>query len=243
MIISGCSEIEPQSGTRIVYTTQNGSEIPATQRRAISSFLKTRGRDVLSSEWVRLEKFEGPDVILLLPGLKVDKKAAQEIIRNEGIEFYHLTALSRDEWSVERPEKNDESFIFKHENGVTIDALNEPDRVMDEIVGEKPPFVTGSEVQQPTTVHERDNDYAVKMRFNESGKHKMNDFILANKGEYIGMFYNGRIAYIAKLDKPLDEGTVYLTGFATPFAANVVKTQIEAGSMPVELKVIGISHY
>lgn len=248
VILAGCSELEPQTGTKITFGFSTDKPVKRSKIAELSRYLILRADDVLNIRKARIEKVTDSSIILLLPGKKISQKEAGKLLERSSIEFYHLKNLktknnSEKKWSIRI--RDEGGYIFSGPDALRIDSRTDRDDLLKDIVGypDAEPVLAGQDIRPISTYQEISKGWAVLVHFTKSGTDKFYQFTKDNPGEYIGLFYNGSLISVAVIDKPIKDGVVFLPGFGTANDAEAAVMQLNLGHIPVPVKLISVEYY
>ena len=248
-VLSGCSRIEPQHGTRVVFGFP--SKTPTREQIAsVCGFLVRRARYVLGARRARVESVTESSLVLLLPAKKVSRKDAAALTERASLEFYHLkrvaTALRPNRlWELKERATPDSPYIFAGPDAQRIDSSDPSDDLLREVAGypKAKPILTGSDLLPPASTAQSKHGYAVLVHFTAQGARVFGEFTQRNKGEYVGVFYNGRLLSVPMIDKPIPKGEAYITGFKSLAEAQSAASQLNSGVLPVKLAIRSVKRY
>ena len=249
VLLQGCSEIEPRTGTRVRLSTVR--KAASRQETAeICKYLINRSRQALGVERARIEKAVDDKFVLLLPGLKVSRENVNRLVETASLEFYHLGSVATTRnpdrpWKLKLPESRDAPYIFLGPEGKRIVSTEDPLDLLKEVVeySKQKPILTGDDVLPTALVRESKAGWSVLARFNEDGAKRFYDFTRDNAGEYLAVFYNGRLVSAPLVGEAISGGEAFITGFKTRAEARSAADQLNAGVPPVKVRVESIEYY
>lgn len=248
-LFAGCTEIEPRTGTRITFSLP-ASGVTREDIAATSRYLIVRARQSLDVERARTESVTKDSIIMLLPGAKIDRARADKLLESNSIELYHLDNVATDKhpdrpWKLSLPKQSGGAYIFTRANDEKIDSREQPRLLLERVVGapKKKPILTGDDILPNATMQETKNGYAVLVQFDDEGSERFHQFTSANVGEYLAVFYNGKLISAPLVKSPIKGGEAFITGFSRMSQAQMAVSQLNAGKLPMRLKIKSVEHY
>lgn len=250
LLLAGCSDIEPQTGTRVTFKFETSKPITRPQLAATSKYLTIRGGLLLGVRGPRVDEVSDYSITLLLPGKKVPRSEVDRLIEPYSIELYHLSNVAtagapNRPWKMKQPSKPSGSYLFIGPDAKRIDSRKESQALLAEVVGvpRVKPVLTGRDILQTATFRPIKNGWAVLVTFTPSGTKTFYQFTKANRGEYLAVFYNGRLVSAPVIKDAIAEGQAYITGFAGEDQARAAASGINAGTLPLKVKITGVEYY
>ena len=248
VIFAGCSEFEPQTGTKVTFSFLSGKPIKRSKIAELSRYLVMRCDSVLNLRRARVETVTDDSLVLLLPGKRIPKKEAGKLLERSSIEFYHLKNLITKghpdrKWSIKM--RDGGGYIFSGPDAQRIDSQTDSNDLLKDIVGypHAKPILVGKDIRPISTYQEIANGWAVLVHFTKSGTNRFFQFTTNNPGEYIGLFHNGSLMSVAAIDKPISDGEAFLPGFKTTSDAEIAVMQLNLGHIPVPVKIKSVEYY
>lgn len=183
-------------------------------------------------------------VVVELPGLKSREQALKWIQSMAALEFYYMRNLQSKrnpiaDWSVDSV---GDAYVFTGPQNQTINSIEQPKEVLSQVVGapKTKPLLTGKDLMADANANINSrNEIAINIKFNEQGKKVFADFTRLHVGEYLAIFYDGRLLTCPVIKEPILDGSAEVTGFGSLPEARKVADQLNAGSLPIPLKPIG----
>ena len=250
LVLSGCSNLEPSTGTRVTYAFPGGKPIAREDLPALSHYLMVRAQTELGVTGARVDSVTDTSLVLLLPGKKASKTDVAKLTQRTSIELYHLARVATRRspnrpWKLRAPAGNSESYLFTGPDAKRIDSREEPESVLKEVVGfpAAKPLLTGRDVSQNASYRPVSKGYAVLVKFSKNGTKVFEEFTRANRGEYLAVFYNGRLLSAPLVEAPISGGEAYITGFGGEDEARAAVAGLNAGDLPVNVKVESVEYY
>jgi len=249
-ILAGCSEVEPPTGTKLVFGFSTGSRPEREKIRKLSLYLINRAAAVLEVDRARVERVTQDSLVLLLPGRDVSEAQARKLIAPSIVQLYHLANVRTTKhpnrpWSVRVPTSPGKPYVFSGPNAVRIDSQIEPKALLCEVVGapKTKPLLTGEQIEPNARALSSRNKWVILLRFTKEGAKVFSEFSKNNRGEYVGVFMNGRLVSAALMQGPVSGNEVFLTGFETQSEASLVAAELNSGRLPVEVALKSVSRY
>lgn len=248
IIVQGCSEFEPRHGTKVTFAFETSKPITRAQLAAVSRYLVARGRHLLNVKGPRVDKYTGYSLTLLLPGKRIPRQELAKLIQPFSIELYHLTNVATKAhpnrpWKITVPSESGGAYLFVGPNARLIDSKRDPAQVRDEILGNAKPIITGRDILPNASLRQSRNGWAVLVRFRKRGAETFRAFSRANPGEYLAVFYNGRLISAPIITQAISGGEALITGFAKQDDAVAVISDLNAGYLPVKTRITGVVYY
>lgn len=248
-LLSGCSQVEPRTGTRIVLAF-SGRAPTREQTARVSDYLVRRARYALGASRARVESVTDSSLVLLLPGKRVTRKEAAVLTERASLEFYHMKSVATRRhpdrpWELKERSTPGAPYIFVGSDAQRIDSNDPSDDLLRDVVGyhKERPLLTGKDLLPPASTAQSKHGYAVLVRFTPDGARRFREFSRQNPGEYVGVFYNGRLISVPTIDKPIPKGEAYITGFKTAAEAQSAANQLSSGVMPAKLTIRSVTRY
>lgn len=249
MLVAGCS-VEPQHGTRVVFAFPAGRKIDRNQLVAISKYLKTKGDLVLGVAGPRVDKVDAHTLTLLLPGKKVARAQINRLIEPASIELFHLSRVATQKspkrpWRLKVPSSPKAPYLFLGPNAQRIDSTKDSKSLLADVVGYPTvkPVLTGRDILPTAVAQEMKEGWAVQVKFSDTGTKRLRDFSKHNVGEYLAVFYNGHLISAPLIKEAIPGGDAWITGFVTESLARSAVSDLNAGSLPTEIKITRVEYY
>jgi SecD/SecF fusion protein len=191
---------------------------------------------------------QGDDrVVVELPGVRDPDKALEQIRSTAALEFYYLKDVVNSnnpmgKWRMEAPIGGEEkAYIFTGPRGETIDSQKQPEEVLEKVVDFKnnKPILTGKDLlpNARANINQR-NQIVVNIEFNREGTEIFRKFTRAHVGDYLAVFFDGKLLTAPSINEAIPSGKAEITGFRSLAEARQVAEYLNAGALPVPLKVI-----
>ncbi len=250
LLATGCIEIEPKTGTRVTVDIKTAKPITRPQLAAVSRYLTLRGGLLLGVNGPRVASVSDYSITLLLPGKKVPKKEVDRLIEPYSIELYHLSSVATEKnpnraWTMRAPSKAGGSYLFSGPDAAYIDSRLDPKALLAEVVdtAHNKPVLTGRDILPVSTFQRASEGFSVLVKFTDAGKKKFYQFTKDNPGEYLAVFYNGRLVSAPVIKSAISEGQAYITGFGLEDQARAAAQGINAGTLPVKVEISKVQYY
>lgn len=249
-LLQGCSEIEPKTGTRVTLTTAGGQVMTREETLAASRYLITQAQDYLNVPKPRIDKASESRLVLLLPGKKIPPEQVDRLFLSASIELYHLSNVATDRhpnrpWHIRLPKSKSAPFVFTGPDSKRIDSLADPKGLLTDVVGvpETKPLLTREDVESNASMQEVQSGWAVLVTFNKAGAKRFQEFTKENPGEYLAVFYDGKLIAAPRIKGPIAGNQAYITGLTSLYEARALVNQLNAGKLPVRLEIKNVERY
>jgi len=247
--LCGCGGAEKGYGTRVTFDLPSDKPVSREKIAALSKYLSLRANALLEMEGARVDSVTDDSVVLLLPGRKVAAKQMEKLLSGAGLEFYHLGNVATRKhpnrpWRVKTPSGPDDAYLFTGPKAARVDSIDDAADVLPVVVGAPrvKPIITGDQVLPTASVIEARGN-AVTVEFTPKGAKRFHEFTRDNPGEYLAVFYNGALICAPVVNEPIEGGAAVVTGFRSIVAARGAVMEINAGTLPVPVKISKIEHY
>lgn len=251
LFISGCSGILPTQGTRAVFEADVDGVIPRKQISQLTSTLGKRCDLVLGTQNARVESVKRNRLVLHIPDKHVSKSDVEKLLDESTLRMYHLENVATNKeqsrlWKIGIPKGSNLSYTFtRNDNDDKLNSDKNPQRVLREVVGapETSPLFTARDIEPAASYIVTGKRYAVKIRFKEDSAKRFQDFSRKNPGEYVAIFFQGKLLSAPRIDKPITGVEAYITGFISREEAKHAVDEISSGTYPVKLKLISVEQF
>lgn len=189
-------------------------------------------------------------LVVELPGAEDKAQALKQLTTSASLEFYYLKDVSTSanplgKWRLEPGSGDDKSYVFTGPRGETLDSnkVSDQPKILQEVVGvpNVKPILTGASLLanaksalKPTT-----NEPIIEIEFNNEGTKIFSDFTGKHIGEILAIFYDGKLLTAPNIKDKISEGKAEVSGFTSLKEATNIASYLNAGALPVPLKVIG----
>jgi len=248
LLAQGCSEFEPRHGTKVTFAFDTGKPVKRDQLAAISRYLIAKGRMLLGVRGPRVDDYSEHTLVLLLPGKKVPKSDVEKLIHPHSIELYHLASVATKAhpnrpWKVKIPGKPGEAYLFAGPGAQLINSIKEPEALRREVLGSAKPVLTGRDILPTASLKQIRDGWGVLVHFDKQGAEAFFAFTKANPGEYLAVFYNGRLVSAPIIKQSIPGGRALITGFAKQEQAQALVSELNAGQIPLKIKITKVEYY
>ena len=250
LLAQGCSNFEPKTGTRVTYTFPGNKPITRDTLAGVSRYLMTKGQTALGVKGPRIDSVTDISLVLLLPGKKIPAADIVKLTQATSIELYHLSNVATRRypdrpWKLKSPSTPTKSYLFLGPEAKRVDSHKDPQALLREVVGypKTKPVLTGKDISPTASCRPITNGWAVLVRFTPKGAKIFHDFTKANKGEYLAVFYNGRMLSAPIIEDAIPGGEAYITGFGGEDQARGAVAELNAGDLPIEVKIDSVEYY
>lgn len=186
-------------------------------------------------------------LVVELPGVRDPDKALEQIKSTAALEFYYLkdvvnTNNPMGKWRIEAPAGGDQkSYIFTGPRGETIDSQKQPEEVMAQVVdrANNKPVLTGKDLLPNAKANiNPNNQIVINIEFNREGTDVFRKFTRAHVGDYLAVFFDGKLLTAPTINEAIPSGKAEISGFRSLQEAKSTAEYLNAGALPVPLKVI-----
>lgn len=248
LFAQGCSEFEPRHGTKVTFVFDAGKPVKRNQLASVSKYFISRGRMLLGVNAPRVADYSKHSLVLLLPGKKVSKSDAQKLVQPYSIELYHLANVATESnpnrpWKIKVPSTPTGPYLFVGKGARLIDSHKDSADVRNEVLGISKPVLTGIDILPNASIRQIRDGWAVQVQFNKDGEKTFSDFTKANEGEYLAVFYNGRLVCAPIIKGVILGGKALITGFAKQKQADALVSELNAGRISTSAKIKSVTYY
>ncbi len=186
-------------------------------------------------------------IVVELPGVKDPDAALDRIKSTASLEFYYLkdvvnTNNPTGKWRMESPVGGEEkAYIFSGPRGESINSLEQPKAVLKYVVDTKhnKPVLTGADLlANAKTGTNQQNQIVINIEFNRKGTEIFRRFTRAHVDDFLAVFFDGKLLTAPKINEAIPSGKAEITGFRSLKEARQVADFLNAGALPVPMKVI-----
>ena len=190
---------------------------------------------------------EGDDKVLIeAPGVKDAQSLSRGLIGTAALEFYYLKDIQNPnnpmgKWRMEPAMAEDKAYIFTDPRGVTIDSLKQPQEVLEKVVdvAHNKPILTGAYLLPNASANlNARNQTVINIEFNGEGTDIFRKFTRSHVGDYLAVFFDGKLLTAPSINEAIPSGKAEITGFKSVAEAKQIAEYLNAGALPVPLKVV-----
>ena len=189
-------------------------------------------------------------LVVELPGAENKENALKQLTTSASLEFYYLKDVSTPQnplgkWRMEAASGEGKDYIFTGPKGESLNSGKKADqpKIMAEVVGapEVKPILTGSALlaNSKSSFKSTSNEPVIEIEFNKEGSEIFRDFTGAHIGEILAIFYDGKLLTAPTIKDKISDGKAEVSGFSSLREATNIASYLNAGALPVPLKVIG----
>lgn len=246
--------LDIDGGIRVVMQAdpKRGDDWPAEREKRIekmNSIRRTIANRIKGVQGVREPKVvvQGDDrIVVELPGVKEPEKALNQIRKTASLEFYYLKDVQNvnntmGQWRMEAPLSKEDAYIFTGPRGETIDSIKQPKEVLEKVVNveKNKPILTGKDLlpNAKANINQR-QQVVIEIQFNSEGREKFAKFTRAHVDDYLAVFFDGKLLTAPKINEAIPSGSAEISGFQGLGEAKKTAEFLNAGALPVPLKVI-----
>lgn len=188
-------------------------------------------------------------IVVELPGVKDEKKALDRIRSTASLEFYYLKNVKSERnpiapWditAVPSTETGQKAYEFTGPRGEVINSLENPKELLKKVVGAPTtrPVLTGQYLlPNADTGVKQTNEVVVNIQFNADGAKIFRDFTRKHVGEYLAIFFDGKLLTSPVVRSVIPDGKAEISGFSSLKEAKSTADLLNAGALPVPMKII-----
>jgi len=184
-------------------------------------------------------------VVVELPGIEHKEEAIGQLKSTARMEFRHLYNVHYADAKTYRPAAaryamttgvvgGKDGFTFTNAQGNSADQLK--------VIAESRLILTGNDLK-PVSRTTKDSDGfgpAVALEFTPEGRKRFADFTRRNVGEILAIILDDKILSAPRINEPILHGSAVISGRFTVKEATRLADFINAGALPVPLKVVQI---
>lgn len=179
-----------------------------------------------------------PDrIIIELPGIKDEKQALDRIKATVSMTFYLLPQLGTVDgaiparWSIPEDKKTGDIILV---DAVTRQPIS--DAVLQAEVFDRDPIVTGRDLLPNSSTQFQGDKTVIAFEFNGEGSRVFEDITRAHRGKHLAIFLDKKLLSAPTIDGVIP-GKGIITGNFTLESAKILADQLNAGALPVSLKI------
>ena len=229
-------------------------ELRTAKMKTLVETMRTRVKGVagVTEPVVRFENATSDQARLVveLPGAQNKDEALRQLITSASLEFYYLKEVSTPQnplgkWRMEVASGDERDYVFTGPKGETLNSGKKADqeRILAEVVGtpKVKPILTGSSLlaNAKSAFSQTENRPVIEIEFNTEGKDIFADFTSAHVNDYLAIFYDGKLLTAPTIREKIGDGHAEVSGFGSLREATRIASFLNAGALPVPLKVIG----
>lgn len=187
-------------------------------------------------------------LIVELPGAQ-DKNAIKKLITSASLEFYYMkdvytTANPLGQWRMDVSGAEERTYTFTGPKGeVLTTGKGKDDReIIDKVIGPNAkPVLTGAMLMPnaKSALKTGTSFPIIEIEFNPKGTEIFRDFTGAHIGEILAVFYDNKLLTAPSIKDKISDGKAIIEGFPSLPEATRIASFLNAGALPVPLKVIG----
>lgn len=226
----------------------------AQKMKTVADTMRTRVKGVagVTEPIVRVENPTSDEARLIveLPGAQNKSQALKQLITSASLEFYYLKDVSTPQnplgkWRMEVASGDERSYVFTGPRGETLNSTkaSDQDKILSEVVGvpKVKPILTGSALlaNAKSSFEQSTNEPIIEIQFNRQGTEIFRDFTGAHIGEILAIFYDGKLLTAPNIKDKISDGMAEVSGFTSLKEGTRIATFLNAGALPIPLKVIG----
>ena len=239
-------------GVRVVLEAetdklQPGQKWSHQQLNSIVRILEKRVNATGAREPVIQPKGE-KQIIIELPDIKNKEQAVQDIRSTARMEFRHFYNVHDSGQARYRPvaakytmdgpvvdeETGEETYSFTDIEGNDVPV--------EKVMAESKLILAGDDIEPVSAGAKDPQSYrsVVDIQFTKEGRKKFADFTRRNVHEILAIILDGKILSAPQINEPILNGRAQISGNFTPDSAQKLAEFINAGALPVPLKIVQI---
>ena len=257
LIAAGCSGrwsgIKSHDAVRVVLQADPGlgDDWPADAQgragimRSAAQVLSNRLRALCGVEAV-IDVVGEDKLEVELPGVDDPAEAFRLLTTTARLQFYYMKDLQSEmnpiaDWRVRVPAKSGDPYIFTGPDNREIDSIKQHEELLKEVVGvpKVKPLMTGDDLIPNAKANINPSmENVINLTFNPQGATKFADFTRDHVREYLAVFYDGRLLTCPVVMEPILDGKAEISGFRTLLEAREVADLLNAGALPIPLRIL-----
>lgn len=197
-------------------------------------------------------RIEGDNKLVIITANNngIDEQKLRKLLTSSiTIEFYTLSNVrgishQKAKWDMEAPASADDGYIFTGPKQQQIDSKKQPNTVLEKVVNYKhnKPVLTGKYLlTNANAVVYQMGRIVVNIAFNSEGTRIFRDYTRRHVGDYLAVFFNGRLLTAPTINEPIPSGKAEITGFRSLEEARQTAALLNAGALPLPLKIVSIN--
>ncbi len=234
-------QANPKSAEDWPKTPQGRREKMESVRKTIHNRVKGLGGVTEPVVYVQGEN----RIVVELPGVKDPDKALETIKETAALEFYYLRDVQTvnnptAKWRMDADVGEKKAYVFSGVNE-TIDSVDQPEEVLSKVVGapKVEPILTGADLLANAHAGQNPNgQVTVNIEFNKEGTAIFRKFTARHVNDILAVFFGGRLLTAPSINEAIPSGSAEITGFRSVREAKETADYLNAGALPVPLKVI-----
>lgn len=194
-------------------------------------------------------------LVVELPGVDNKEEALRQLTTSASLEFYYMKDVTAPQnllgkWRMEAAGEQ-KNYIFTGPKGETLDSGKESDqkKILEQVVGVSfdpkvpgvKPVLTGALLlgTAKSAFRQGTSEPIIEIEFNPEGTKVFADFTGKHIGKILAIFYDGKLLTAPVIKDAIENGKAEVSGFGSLREATRIASFLNAGALPVPLKVIG----
>lgn len=222
--------------------------------KTVADTMRTRVKGVagVTEPVVRVENplSDKARLIVELPGAEDKEGAVDKLTKTASLEFYYMKEVSTPQnplgnWRMDISAGDEKTYVFTGPKGETLNAGKKSDqpKILTDVIGAPTvkPILTGASLlaNAKSSFKTSSNAPIIEIEFNPKGTEIFRDFTGAHVGEILAIFYDGKLLTAPTIQDKISDGKAEVSGFTSLKEATGIAAFLNAGALPVPLKVIG----
>lgn len=237
-------QADPQRGDDWPKTRNERLEKMRSIRKTITERIKGMGG--VTEPVVQVQ--EDDRLVVELPGVENPEEALRKIRSTAALEFYYLKNVRSKKnpfapWEITQPGRGGSAYIFQGPRGETINSIEQPEEVLEKVVGAPDfrPVLTGVHLLPTAKANiSPPNEIVMEIEFNREGTKIFRDFTESHVDEYLAIFFDGKLLTAPTINEKIPQGRAQVSGFTSLAEARETADYLNAGALPIPLKVIAM---
>lgn len=244
-------------GIRVVLQAdpQRGDDWPKTsdkrleKMRSIRKTITERVKGIQGTGEPVVQVQDDDKIIVELPGVENTEDALDRIRSTASLEFYYLRNVRSEknptaDWDmspIPDAEGGQKGYEFRGPRGESLNSIEDKEAVLEKVVGapKVKPVLTGQYlIPKVNTGINPPNEVVIHIEFDKQGREIFRDFTRNHVGEILAIFFDGRLLTAPVVKSVIPDGKAEISGFSSLPEARMTADYLEAGALPVPLKVI-----
>jgi protein-export membrane protein SecD len=189
-------------------------------------------------------------ILVKLPGVRDTRDAAKILTAMGSLEFYYLkdiytTTNPLGKWKMDVSGAELRTVTFTGPKGEVLTSGKDKDdrKIISQVVGPNAkPILTGADLvpNAKSALKTGTSLPIIEIELNERGTEIFRDFTGAHVGEVLAVFYDGKLLTAPSIKDKISDGKAIIEGFPSLREATRIASHLNAGALPVALKVVEI---
>lgn len=197
-------------------------------------------------------------LVVEIPGTHDREQVLARLRETALLEFFYMkdiqTAVNPlGTWKMEPVAGNEKEYTFTGPKGQALSTVeaagNTPkqnrlnrEKIITEVIGKNAkPILTGADIlaNAKSALRATTSEPIIEIQFNDKGSRIFSDFTGKHVGEILGIFYDRKLLTAPRINEKISQGQAEVSGFGSLDEATRVARFLNAGALPVDLKIMG----